>query len=80
MKILKQTKKSTTVELSPLELEILRGAIVKESNSKTKAWKQVSPIFPEELIYHAVMKDTAKTLKAGIYKIIKRYQDWGILK
>lgn len=80
MKILKQTKKTTTVELSPVELEILRGALVKENNSRRRTWKQVEPQFPEELMYHAIMKDTADTLKAGVYKIIKKYQDWGILK
>ncbi len=80
VKIMKQTKKKTTVELSPVELEVLRGAIVKEYKSRNKTWNQLNPIFPEELMYHAIMKDTAQSLKAGIHKIIQRYQDWNILK
>jgi hypothetical protein len=80
LKILKQSRKTTTVELDPVELEILRGAIVKEANSRNRTWKQVDPKFPEELMYHAVMQDTADKLKAGIYKLIQKYRDWGILK
>jgi hypothetical protein len=80
MKIVKQTKEKITLELTPIELELLRGAIVKENNSRRKAWKKVNPVFPEELMYHVMMADTSKQMRVEIYKGIKKYQDWGILK
>jgi hypothetical protein len=80
VEIIKQSKKTITVELSPIELELLRGAIVKENTNRRKAWKQVNPQFPEELMYHAIMNDTSGEMKIKIYKAIKKYQDWGILK
>ena len=80
MNILKQNKKAVTIEMSPVELEVLRSALIKEVNSRRKTWRNVEPKFPEELMYHAVMKDSAEGLKAGVYKGIKRYQEWGILQ
>lgn len=80
MEIIKQTKKTITVELSPIELEILRGAIVKENNARRKTWKQVNPQFPEELMYHAIMRDSSEEIKGKVYVAIKKYQNWGILK
>jgi hypothetical protein len=80
VEIIKQTRKSITVELSPIELELLRSAIVKENNNRRKTWKQVSPQFPEELMYHAVMKDSTDEIKGKVYKAIEKYQRWGILK
>jgi hypothetical protein len=80
MKILKQTRKRTVVELSPVEMELLRGAITKESTLRKKTWKFSNPKFPEELLYHLVMKEESEQLKLSIYRAIKKYREWGILQ
>jgi len=80
MQIVEQNKDEITLKLSPLELEVLRNAMVRESASRRTNWNSVEPRFPEELMYHAVMKDTSDHIKVGVYKGIKTYQRWGILK
>lgn len=80
MKIINQTKENITVELTPLELDLFRSAMTKESSHRRKAWKQVTPRFPEELMYHAIMNDTSNQMKIDTHKAIKQYQRWGIIK
>lgn len=80
MKVVKQTKQTITIELTPSELDLLRGGITKESSYRRRTWKQVVPKFPEELMYHADMHFSANHMKAVIHKAIKKYQQWGILK
>lgn len=79
MKIIKQTKKGLTVELSPYELDVLRHAITKESGFRRKTWKTVKPTVPEELIYHLLMHDTAEQMKSSIYYAFDKFKEWKIL-
>jgi len=80
MKVIKQTKETITLELTPVELELFRGGMTKESSYRRKAWKQVTPRFPEELMYHAIMNDSANQMKVDSHKAISQYQAWGIIK
>lgn len=80
MKVIKQTKETITLELTPIELELLRSGVTKESSHRRKAWKQVTPRFPEELMYHVIMNDTVNQMKVDSHKAILQYQKWGIIK
>ncbi len=80
MKVINQSKQSVTLELSPMELSLFRSAIIKESGSRRNTWKKVEPKFPEEVMYHAEMNHTAERMKVETHKIVRKYQDWGILK
>lgn len=80
MKVIQQNKKSITIEINPMELDLLRHAITKESSYRRKTWKNVVPTVPEELMYHLLMNDTAEQLKISVYKLVRKYQDWKILK
>jgi hypothetical protein len=80
MKLVSQTKKGITVELTPLQLELLRSAMAKELSQRRRAWKTVSPKFPEELMYHAIMKETSEKTMYNINSYISVYREWGVLK
>ena len=80
MNIVKQTKETITVELTPIELEVIRAGIVKESSHRRKTWRTSEPSLPEELMYHFIMHDTSEQLKKDIYDAISAYKRWGILK
>lgn len=80
MELVSQNKQSITVKLSPIELEVLRSALVKESASRRKTWTDVTPVYPEELMYHAVLKESTDLMLYETNKRIKTYKEWGILR
>lgn len=80
MKIKSQDKKSIVVELSPIELDILRSGSIRERNHRRQEWEKVSPRYPEELMYHALMCETSGILSEEIFKAVKWYRDKGVLK
>lgn len=74
MKILNQNRDKVTIEFSNLELEVLAHGMTKESSYRKRTWNNVSSHIPEELMYHVLMKDTADTLKSGLYKASHKYK------
>ena len=80
MNLISQNKETITVELTPLELEIFRSAMSKEIISRRKTWDNANPTLPEELIYHAVIKEVSELLLYETNKRIKVYKSWGVLK
>lgn len=80
MKILAQGKKRIHVELTPLELQLLRHGIARERNQRNRVWSKVEPRFPEELLYHLHMKDTCQQLLEEIDKGVLQYKKWGVLE
>jgi len=80
MKLVSQNKESITVELTPLQLDLLRSAMAKELSHRRRTWATVAPKFPEELMYHAIMKDTSEKTLYNINTYIDTYRSWGMLK
>lgn len=80
MKVVSQVKTKVVVELSPVELELIKSGLVRERNYRRQQWEKVNPKFPEELMYHAVLKDTSEDLSTNIFKVINTFRDWGVLK
>jgi len=79
MKSLKVDKECAKLELTPLELDILRSALTKELASRKRVWAKVVPKYPEELIYHATINQTTEELLADVCRVIRMYQIWDIL-
>lgn len=80
MKIISTNREKIVVELNPLELDLIKQGITKESNYRQRVWKQSVPTTPEELMYHAIMKDTASAIKAKLFNAVEKYRQWKILK
>lgn len=79
VKVIKQSKDSVTVELSPVQIEILRASLSKEGSHRRKSWKECSPSTPEELMYHMVMYDETKSVRDSVTDIVNKYKGWGVL-
>lgn len=80
MKVLRQDKNSTTFELSPLEILVLNKAMAKEVHLRRTIWENTNVAHPDEMMYHATMKETADVLKKNIGNTVAVYRDMGIIK
>ncbi len=80
MRILHQNKKRVKLEVSPEELLLIRQALLKERNYRSRTWKGLSAKYPEELLYHAFMDDSCKRMVGVVSKGIEQFKNWGILK
>lgn len=80
MKKVSQNKDSIVLELTPIELELLRAGMAKELSSRRRVWDKSKPEYVEELLYHSIMKDTSETMMHTVNKSITQYKAWGVLK
>ncbi|AYP68615.1 hypothetical protein EalM132_00103 [Exiguobacterium phage vB_EalM-132] len=80
MKVLKQTTHTVTVELTPLELMLLHKGSIREGYFRKKLWNSTDIVHPEELIYHATMRETIDGTKACLGSAVHEYKKRGILK
>ncbi|MNC53102.1 hypothetical protein D3C75_1024880 [compost metagenome] len=80
MQLVKQDEKSITVELSPLQLLMLRDAMAKELSHRRRDWDRSTPEYPEELLYRAAAVDVAQESLYSINTYLKTYKQWGIVK
>jgi hypothetical protein len=80
MKLVSQSKATITLELSPTELQLIRSALASELSLRRRTWRDLNAKFPEELMYHAIMKDSTEDMMFNVNTYISTYKMWGVLK
>jgi hypothetical protein len=75
MKVISSDKKKILIEVDNLlELEILSKATAREARRHQSNWDGCEAIYPEELTYHADMKEISRDLKVTFAKLRKKYK------